>query len=101
MRYLTLDANYQSSGIRDIDGNYLTKANLGSSEVLWDEIQNWVKAYNPIIMMDEEERKKNLSIIQQLDNQGLTICEKLIRELGSNIKIEYYSEGELKKIPVR
>ncbi len=98
MRYLILDANYRSTGIRDLDGNYLSQRELSISDKLWNEIQIWVDRYIYVVKMDDNERKINLDLIKILDTQGLGLCDKIISELKEEVKIEYFSEGLLKKI---
>ncbi|MBF0301133.1 MAG: hypothetical protein HQK51_20665 [Oligoflexia bacterium] len=98
MKYLILDANYQTTGLKDRYEGYLSEEQSGLSHELWQEIQEWVKSYNVIIMIEEREREINLEKINRLDQGGLAICDKIRGELGENVKIEYYSEGLLKKI---
>ena len=101
MKYLILDADYRSTGIKDLEGNFLSKSDLCISDELWNEIQIWVNSYAPIVMMDEAERTLNLNTIQNLDKHGIELCKKLKSEISEGAKIEYFSEGLLTKIFIK
>jgi len=100
IRYLVLDADYNSTGIRDefdeFDGS-LEQDDLGISDRLWDEITEWVLDYVPIILMgiDEIVSPSSLKKIYELDKRGVALIQQLLDELECNVKIRYYSEGML------
>jgi len=46
-------------------------------------------------MMDEDERKSNLSNINRLDETGISLTAELANVLGDDYTLRYYSEGLL------
>lgn len=97
MRYITVSADYTSSGVKDLNDGELDRKQLGVSESLWLAIQKWVSDYSPIIMMESEERAAEFDKIHLLDQRGIEICKQIKTEL-KDVKVEYYSEGLLKKL---
>ena len=101
MKYLILDADFKSTGIRDILGKQISSNDLKLSEQLWSDIELWVKNYSVIVPLSNEDRIKLKSEIRELDIEGFNIKSRILKELeinGIDAKIEYYSEGCLKKI---
>lgn len=94
-RYLTLSADYRSTGIRDDYQGELQQSDLNISDQLWERLATWVKAYEKIIPLSPEERKTRHEEIQLLDTEGLELVKEFRRELGPEAKISYYSEGLL------
>jgi hypothetical protein len=95
-RYLTISADYLSSGIKDDFNGELQCEDLPISLELWELLTNWVKSYSTIIQEDVIARREKLGKIKQLDDEGILILKKISQELGSGYKIRYYSEGLLK-----
>lgn len=98
MRYITISADYDSTGIKDLNDGELDKEDLKVSSELWDDLKSWVHKYEPIIQMDKEQRQANIDLINQLDLRGIHLCKRFLTELKEQAKIEYFSEGLLKKI---
>lgn len=96
MKYLIVDADFRSTGIRDEFKGDLTKNELKLSDKLWNELSAWVEKYSKIIPLDISEREKKK--INKLDEEGFKLIEKIKNELNEEIKIRYYSEGKLKFI---
>ena len=101
MKYITIDADYLSSGVKDSNGNQLSNEDLKLPKNIWNEIQKWVQDYSQIIQLDDNERKNEVELIRRLDNCGIDLCQKVLTHFNGKIKIEYYSEGFLKKIPIK
>ena len=95
MRYLTVSADFNSSGVKDLDTGELDNTDLGLSDNLWSIIQEWNTEYRPIIKMSMEERAAVRERIDELDQRGLRVCKLIADELG-DVKVDYYSEGLLK-----
>ena len=101
MRYLTVTADYRSTGIKDDYKDdvilFLDFSELPVSKELWDRLQDWVEEYSKIIPLSSEERKSEMNVINELDKEGIRIAKLFREELGhDNCKIKYYSEGLLK-----
>ncbi len=94
MKYITIAANYMTSGIKDDFEGELTQDDLKVDQVLWDRLSHWSNDYSEIISKDLDERDPQL--IKQLDIEGLLLVEEFKKALGSDFKIRYYSEGLLK-----
>jgi hypothetical protein len=97
MRYLILDADYMSTGIKDEFAGFLDQEDLGVSDELWSDISKWVRSYGAITMMSPDERvsPESIRLIDNLDNEGLQFIERLTDEIKSEVKIRYFSEGKL------
>lgn len=95
MRYLTISADYRSSGIKDQDSE-LHRGDIEVPDLLWEMLQKWVADYSSIVMMDLQERANASSEISQLDLRGLQLVEDFRNALGPDVKIRYYSEGLLR-----
>lgn len=100
MKYIILDADYLSTGIKDQDGNQLSKDSISLPSKIWDQIELWVSDYSCIVQMEEKERKMNIQLITKLDRRGIELCSIILSHYFGEIKIEYFSEGLLKKIPI-
>lgn len=87
---------FKITGLRDIEGTYLDPLEIGLSKAISEELEEWVLSYQPIIPLSVEERHKKINKIRDLDEQGIEIVKRIKRELPDS-KIEYYSEGLLKR----
>lgn len=96
MKYLTMSSDYASSGIKDDFGREIQRRDLPVEDVLWERLSEWLEKYNKIIMMEAQERKENINLINRLDNEGMQLARDFKNNLGSEYKIRYYSEGLLK-----
>ena len=97
MRYLTVSADYDSTGVKDLNEGELDESQLPLDSVLWAKIKKWVSDYQIIIPMDNTERAASDELISKLDDQGLEICREILNHL-KDVKVEYYSEGRLRKL---
>ena len=97
MKYLMVSADYDATGIKDYQGE-LDEVSLPLNESLWRRIRQWVGDYQVIIPMNNAERQASMALISELDERGIDICKDILSDLPG-VKIEYYSEGLLKKLP--
>lgn len=97
MRYLTVSADYDSTGIKDLNEGELDESHLALNAALWAKIKKWVNDYQIIIPMNNAERAASDDLISKLDDQGLEICREILSHLD-DVKVEYYSEGRLRKL---
>jgi len=92
--YIILWADYASTGLFDgATWRLLRKAEMGISEDLWQQIQEWVESYAAIIPMDVPTRVANLPEIKRLDYRGLELVQLLHTAFGKDICVRYKSEG--------
>jgi hypothetical protein len=98
MIYLTIKADYEGEVIKNTydNGIFVNSSNL--SDELCDQIKKWNINYIKIIPMDYSDRILNNGLISDLDEEGVNICNSILVELGSETKIQYYSEGKMKLI---
>ncbi|OUS23373.1 hypothetical protein A9Q98_14900 [Thalassotalea sp. 42_200_T64] len=96
MKYLIIDGMFSGTGIRDsVEGGYLNPAELGLSSELKRKISDWVSRYEDEHYLQYEDK----SMVADLDAEGIKICNLLKSEIP-NLKVEYYSTAEMKKIIV-
>lgn len=96
MHYLTISADYISTGIKDDFSGEILKGDLEISDDLWHRLIAWGEDYSSIILMEEKERKKAKETIKKLDERGLNLVKEFQKELGVEFKVRYYSEGIFK-----
>jgi hypothetical protein len=99
MRYLTVTADYQGTGLRD-DSGELSPDSLELPSELIQRIANWVENYQPIIKLDEAGRSRQMKEIMELDEIGLAIARAVKKHFGEAAKVQYFSEGRLLRMPV-
>jgi len=75
--YLTLIPEYTGSCIHDDSGNQIEIQDLKLPKSLLDELTLWQAAYREIIPLSDEERLIITDRIEQLDNIGLSLAQKL------------------------
>lgn len=92
-RYLTISADYTSSGLRDDHLGELREKDLPLGGELWKQLRQWVSRYEFIIPLEPDERKKAIEKIRALDIEGLSITAAVSKQLGISSKIRYFSEG--------
>lgn len=100
MRYLTVGADYQGTGLKDDFTGTIEPTTLSLPSELIHRISKWVADYQSIIPLDEGERLGRKEEIQDLDKRGLVIARDLKAYLGEAVKVQYYSEGELTRLPI-
>lgn len=99
MTYLLLSADINSCLKNEFTHNFdIEELNLSSN--LMEDIRNWYEQYFPIIFMEEAERKKLVTLIEQLDKKGIFLAKKISETLNNGIKIKYFSEGKLMYLSV-
>jgi hypothetical protein len=95
LRYLIVDGMLSGTGIRDaVEGGYLSPRELGLSSQLVRDISLWVSRYEDAHYAQFNDKQE----IAILDAQGIALCKRLENELPS--KVEYFSNGEMRKIPI-
>ena len=98
MRYITVNADYMGTGLKDNFKGSISSDDLDLPLVLKAEISSWNTAYQPIVLMNDNVRSSNAELIKTLDDQGLSITRKIKDFLGDGYKIDYYSEGLFRRI---
>jgi hypothetical protein len=94
--HLIVDGMLSGTGIRNGDqGGYLSPEELGVSPELESRISDWVQRYEAAHFLQFQDRSEN----RALDVEGLEIARALKAELP-NCKVTYFSNAELKEIPV-
>jgi hypothetical protein len=91
MKYLMIDAEQDSTGIRDYyEGEYLSPEDLHLSPTTTKWIAEWLLRY-------ENQRRKSYvdnQVIEELDREGKEIALTVKREL-LDVKIGYYSDARM------
>lgn len=95
MKYLTMASDYTNSCIRDDFANEIDLKILNLPKDLLNSIISWNEEYKEIMLLDEIDRVKKTSRIEQLDKEGIRLTLGLTKFL-KDVKIRYYSEGKLK-----
>jgi hypothetical protein len=100
MRYLTLAADYETVSVRDERLGQLDVVDLDVPEDLVDAVVAWNGLYQQIVPMDMEERRSMpaTDLIDELDQQGVALAERLAEAIGEGTKVTYYSEGRLRRL---
>ncbi len=94
MRYLTIDGMLSGTGIRDsVAGGYIEPPKLGLSTELVAQIEEWVKRYEQAHYLQFCDKNVN----EELDQEGVAIS-RLLRDELPDVKIEYYSNANMRKI---
>ena len=98
MRYLTLGADYLEPTLVDLgDEDSHNQIDL-LSEPLLKRIRAWGDRYQLIIPMEPGERAGVTALIEKLDAEGLALAALVAEELAP-AKVQYYSEGLLRRLP--
>lgn len=95
MRFLTIASNYTGPCIQDNFEGPISIDQLGLSDSFIQEINVWNEAYKVIIPLSEK-----INEIELLDQHGLEIANKLQRLVPGGAKVNYFSEGKLKYLPI-
>jgi len=96
IRTLIVDGMLSGTGIRDGDqGGYVSPSDLGVSLELGLRISKWHERYENAHFCQFVDTAEN----QVLDMQGLEIARLLMAELPK-VKVKYYSNAELREIPI-
>lgn len=101
MRYLTLMADYTASALRDDFVGPVEPEDLGLDGDLVAAIRGWNERYRAVIALGPREREAAdvALLIESLDEEGLTLVERVAGAFGDGSKVRYYSEGLLRHVP--
>lgn len=97
MKYLIVDAYLNGTGIRDkyISG-YISPEEISLSDILTNRLTKWLELY----WAQFYEGYPNLTIMAELDLEGVAIASAMRKDLPSDYKIEYFSDAFMKFIPI-
>ena len=94
MRYLTVDGMLSGKGIRDsLTGEYLDPSEVGFSTELVRRIEKWLIDYETAHYRQFDDEAEN----QRLDQEGIEIARQAQSRLPE-MKVEYFSDADLKKL---
>ena len=93
-----LSADYLELSLQDEQAGPARIDKLGLPTPLVQELRDWNERYQPIIPRDIAERSSNAvsMLIGSLDQEGLTLADRIADALGGRAKVRYYSEGLLR-----
>ncbi len=100
MRYLTITADYFGTGVTDEFTGSVDLDTLALPNEIKQRLARWVADYQPVISLDESERSLRAEEIERLDRLGLGIARDIKSHFGENAKVQYYSEGKLRRLAV-
>ncbi len=96
MKYITIDGMISGTGIKDTyNREWIEIDDLQLPDDLIARFQIWLKKYQK----EHFSGFADVYVVESLDKEGLEICEQMHHELPE-IKIEYFSAGKCKKIPI-
>ena len=97
MRYLTVDGMLSGTGIRDsLTGKYLDPGEAGFSPDLVRRIEKGGIDYETAYYRQFDDEAEN----QRLDQEGIEIARQAQSQLPE-MKVEYFSNAQMKKIRFR
>ena len=101
MGYLTLMADYTTSALRDDFTGLVDPEEIGLGRDLAEAIRGWNERYRAVIPLGERERAAAdvVSLIASLDEEGLTLVERVVAAFEDGSKVRYFSEGLLRHLP--
>ncbi|MGL5166693.1 MAG: hypothetical protein ACRC9K_12475 [Afipia sp.] len=95
-RSLIVDGMLSGTGVRDaVAGGYVKLNEIGLSSGLVTRIANWLLAYENAHYYQFNDNLEN----ERLDKEGRAIAREVQEELPG-AKIEYFSNAEMRKIPL-
>jgi hypothetical protein len=96
MRYLTVDGMLSGTGIRNtISGGYVDPHDVGLSTSLVGRIEKWLVEYEAAHHHQFMDKAEN----ERLDQVGAAITRQILEELP-RMKVEYFSNAEMRKIAI-
>lgn len=95
---VTVQADFRGTGLNLREHGSVSAIELGLSNDLAIELQDWVDDYQVVIQLDMFERYEVLDVIEKLDKAGLLLAQKVFDELKGSFKVGYYSEGLLQSV---
>jgi hypothetical protein len=93
MKYLVVDGQLNGTGIREVDGDYISLEELCLDDSLQIKIKEWLLQYEYLYYSGFKDADK----MERLDKQGLEIVCTL-QKIFPEYKIEYYSNALCCKI---
>lgn len=101
MTYFRLSADFGAVGLLDADSCPVDLRALGLSDELLKALASWNDRYQPIIPLEisDRMRRENRAIIADLDREGLLLAAQLADKIGTDCRVEYFSEGQLRRVP--
>jgi hypothetical protein len=95
-RHLIIDGMLSGTGIRDaIAGGYVDPNELGLSANLIKRIGKWLLGYENAHYYEFADEAEN----ERLDQEGIEIA-KHVREELPNTQLDYFSDAEMRRIPI-
>ena len=95
-RSLIIDGMLSGTGIRDaIAGGYVDPNELALSADLMKRLSKWLLGYENAHYYGFGDKAEN----ERLDHEGIGIA-KHIREELPDAKVEYFSDAEMRRIPI-
>jgi len=97
-------ADTHSTGVIDPSGRSVTQEETTITDATWASLQEWVRAYDPLIPLGREARAARLAEIHQLDQRGLALRDQIRREwprdprTGEEFAFDYFSEGLIRML---
>ncbi|MBA8960995.1 hypothetical protein JOJ86_000865 [Rhodococcus percolatus] len=100
LKYLKLSADFLALSLVDQQDGPTSPSELGLSTELQNMLTDWNSDYQTIIPLSMSVRSSEQwnSIICSLDTRGLNLAQMIADEQVDDAKVEYYSEGLLKRI---
>lgn len=100
MRYLTLMADYMAPPLQDDFAGPVEPERLGLNALLAAGIRDWNNRYRAVIPLSERDRAAAdvVSLIELLDEEGLSLVNRVVDALNDGSKVRYYSEGLLRHL---
>jgi len=90
--YLVVDGMINGTGVRNYyEGGYIELSELNLSIDFSKEIEIWLEKYWEAFYNEYNDN----SLIDELDNEGLSIAQKIQKEV--NCKVLYYSDAKQKR----
>jgi hypothetical protein len=101
MKNLTLSADYLDFGLQEDGLGSVNVADLAVPASLVDALVAWNGRYQEIILMEVDDRRTSeaRSLIDELDREGLVLAQKISEGIPVPVKVNYFSEGLLRRLP--
>lgn len=99
MKRIRVWADTHSTGLFDDKGEFFLQEETTIKDNTWENLQKWVEQYDDVLIMTSNERIKNMTFIDELDNIGKILLSQIEREwthdiqTGEKLFFEYCSEG--------
>lgn len=98
-RYLIIDAEPWSTGIRDEFEGRIPVEEVGVTDSFCVEFKQWLTVYQEQSMVkDSVEPEERNAIFKELDDKGIDLAKRLKEFLGNDAKVGYYSDSLSKRL---